>query len=115
MSTFSPFNAKMRGDTDRTSESRLSSIRPVKTQYRLVEHVEDLERYRPGGYYPLKIGDDLDDGRYLLVDKLGYGGYSTIWLARDLQMARYVAIKVITADASLNASEASILCCLKES
>lgn len=37
---------------------------------------------------------------YQLVDKLGYGGYSTIWLARDLQSARYVALKVIIADAS---------------
>lgn len=68
-----------------------------------------------GGYHPLKVGDDLNNGRYRLVDKLGYGGYSTIWLARDLQMARYVAVKVITADASLNASEAGLLCSLGNS
>ena len=62
---FSPLNADtMCGDTDGTSESRSSSIRPGKTQYRLIEYVEDLDRYRPGGYHPLKIGDDLDVGRY---------------------------------------------------
>ncbi|KAJ5934433.1 hypothetical protein N7466_003980 [Penicillium verhagenii] len=116
MSTFNPLNAdKMCGDTDGTSESRPSSIKPGKPQYRLIEYVEDLDRYRPGGYHPLKIGDDLDDGRYRLVDKLGYGGYSTIWLVRDLQMARYVAVKVITADASICAPEASILCSLAKS
>ncbi|KAJ5642290.1 hypothetical protein N7490_006290 [Penicillium lividum] len=115
MSTFSPLNAKMRGDTDRTSKPRSSRIGLGKTQYRLIEFVEDLERYRPGGYHPLKVGDDLNNGRYRLVDKLGFGGYSTIWLARDLQMARYVAVKVITADASLNASEASLLCSLGNS
>lgn len=114
MSTFSPLNAKMHVDTHGTSESQSSSIKPGKTQYRLIEYVEDLERYRPGGYHPLKVGDGLDDGRYRLVDKLGYGGYSTIWLARDLHMARYVAVKVITADASLNASEASLLCSLNK-
>ena len=65
--------------------------------------------YRPGGYHPLQIGDDLDEGRYRLVDKLGYGGYSTIWLARDLGRARYVAVKVITADASTYTPEASLL------
>lgn len=33
-----------------------------------------------------------------IVHKLGYGSYSTIWLARDEQTAKYVAIKVGTAD-----------------
>jgi len=55
-----------------------------KAQYKFIEYVEDLDRYCPGGYHPLKIGNDLA-GRYRLVDKLGYGGYSTIWLARDLR------------------------------
>ncbi|KAJ5247610.1 CMGC/SRPK protein kinase [Penicillium chermesinum] len=81
----------------------------------LIEDVEDLDRYRPGGYHPLKIGDDLNDGRYRLVDKLGYGGSSTIWLARDLQMARYVAVKVIIADASVDAPEAILLSSLARS
>ncbi|KAJ5929206.1 kinase-like protein [Penicillium verhagenii] len=116
MSTFNPLNADdMCGDTDGTSESRPSSIKLGKPQYRLIEYVEDLDRYRPGGYHPLKIGDDLNDGRYRLVDKLGYGGYSTIWLVRDLQMARYVAVKAIAADASICAHEASFLCSLAKS
>ena len=51
----------------------------------------------------------------ILVDKLGYGGYSIIWLARDLQMARYVAVKVIIAHASIYAPEASLLCSLTKS
>ncbi|KAK1145863.1 hypothetical protein N8T08_003809 [Aspergillus melleus] len=68
--------------------SRPSLTGPGKTQYKLIEYVEDLDRYCPGGYHPLTIGDDLNDGRYRLVDKLGYGGYSTIWLARDLQRAK---------------------------
>ena len=106
---------KIRVDTDGTSESRASSIRPTKSEYRLIEHTEDLDRYRLGGYHPLKIGDNLNDGRYQLVDKLGYGGYSTIWLARDLQMARYVAVKVITADASISAPESSHLRSLENS
>ncbi|OJI82640.1 hypothetical protein ASPTUDRAFT_123786, partial [Aspergillus tubingensis CBS 134.48] len=37
------------------------------------------------------------EGRYRLVHKLGHGGHSTIWLARDLQNSRYVAVKVIIA------------------
>src|SRR5690625_4703475 len=42
------------------------------------------------------IGDTLQE-RYQIVDKLGSGGYSTVWLTRDLQ---YVAVKVGIADGS---------------
>lgn len=42
------------------------------------------------------IGDVLHGGRYRVVDKLGFGGYSTVWLARDTQARRYVAVIVGT-------------------
>ena len=110
MSTYMSLKAdEMSRDTNESSGSRPSTTGHDKTQYRLVEYVEDLDRYCPGGYHPLQIGDDLNDGRYRLVDKLGYGGYSTIWLARDLQRARYVAVKAITADASSCTPEASLM------
>lgn len=110
MSTLtSPKSDEMSRDTDASIESRTSTIRSGKFQYRLIEDVEDLHRYCPGGYHPLKVGDDLDEGRYRLVDKLGYGGYSTIWLARDLRRARYVAVKAITADSSIHTPEASLI------
>ena len=102
----------MNQDTAGSSGSQPLTTEPGKPQYRLIEYVEDLDRYCPGGYHPLKIGDDLDDGRYRLVDKLGYGGYSTIWLAHDLQKARYVAVKVITADGSSCTHEAGLIDCL---
>ncbi|KAI0002628.1 kinase domain-containing protein [Xylariaceae sp. FL0662B] len=65
--------------------------------YELIEGVERLDYYRPGGYHPIQIGDRFQD-RYRIVHKLGYGTFSTIWLARDEQIAKYVAIKVGTAD-----------------
>jgi hypothetical protein len=34
------------------------------------------------GYHPVMVGDMLKD-RYHIVDKLGFGGYSTVWLAQD--------------------------------
>lgn len=62
-----------------------------------LEGVERLEGYRPGGYHPIIIGDYLHD-RYRIVHKLGFGGYSTIWLARDERADRYVAVKILIAD-----------------
>lgn len=65
--------------------------------YRPIEEVERLEYYRPGGYHPILIGDCLHE-RYRIVHKLGYGSFSTTWLARDQHLTTYVALKVGTSD-----------------
>lgn len=67
-------------------------------KYNWIDGAESLEKYRPGGYHPVMI-DDILHGRYRIVDKLGFGGYSTIWLAQDSRLEQYVAIKVGIADA----------------
>ena len=75
-------------------------------QYMHLEDVENLERYRPGGFHPVTIGDYLHE-RYLVVHKLGFGAYSTIWLARDHTAHKYVAIKIAVAEG--DSQESSIL------
>ncbi|KAF1952639.1 kinase-like protein [Byssothecium circinans] len=67
-------------------------------QYGLIEDVERLEDYQPGGYHPIQIDDRLHK-RYRIVHKLGHGAYSTAWLALDERTSKYVAIKLGTADA----------------
>ncbi|OJJ74180.1 hypothetical protein ASPBRDRAFT_52346 [Aspergillus brasiliensis CBS 101740] len=62
-------------------------------QHNWIDGAESLEKYRPGGYHPITIGDILHD-RYRIIDKLGFGGYSTVWLARDTHQERSVAVKV---------------------
>ncbi|KAG6831510.1 hypothetical protein H0H92_009778 [Tricholoma furcatifolium] len=76
--------------------------------YHWIEDVEDLERYQLGGYHPVHLDDEIK-GRYRIVHKLGYGGYSTVWLARDQQEQRFVAIKFIIASASSASPEIRIL------
>lgn len=43
--------------------------------------VECVQDYVPGGLHAIYLGDMV--GRYKILRKLGYGGYSTVWLARD--------------------------------
>lgn len=64
-----------------------------------IEEVERLEKYQPGEYHPIMIGDVLQS-RYRVIHKLGYGTYSTIWLCLDYQSNTYVAVKVGTAESS---------------
>lgn len=40
--------------------------------------------YHPGGFHPVYIGDVYND-RYKVLNKIGYGQYSTVWLVKDLQ------------------------------
>jgi hypothetical protein len=71
----------------------------TRVLYEPLKEVERLENYRPGGYHPIQIGDHFR-GRYRVVHKLGYGSYSTAWLARDEKSSEYVAVKVCTANAN---------------
>lgn len=66
-------------------------------EYEWIDGVERLENYRPGGFHPVQIGD-VWDGRYQVMAKLGHGGWSTVWLARDTKKEQYVAVKVGMAD-----------------
>ncbi|KAI0512965.1 protein kinase [Xylaria bambusicola] len=67
----------------------------MNPQLRSIKEIEPMTRYEPGGYHPLKVNDVLQ-GRYLIIDKLGHGNLSTVWLAKDLKAKEhcYYAIKV---------------------
>ncbi|OGM47773.1 protein kinase [Aspergillus bombycis] len=66
--------------------------------YPLLDSTEKLEEetlpwYSPNDFYSVKIGE-VFQSRYQVIGKLGYGGYSTVWLCRDLQQHDYVTLKV---------------------
>ena len=52
--------------------------------------VEDLRLYKPGGFHPVHLGDTFskcpgsDQPRYRVLQKLGQGAFSTVWLAQDM-------------------------------
>ncbi|KAF6825058.1 serine/threonine protein kinase [Colletotrichum plurivorum] len=63
---------------------------------------ERRDVYRPGGFHPVYIGDIYND-RYEVLNKLGYGVYSTVWLVRDRQAQKgesreFLALKVLSAE-----------------
>eukprot|EP01018_Ginkgo_biloba_P029854 Gb_06992 [translate_table: standard] len=55
---------------------------------------EGTDDYRKGGYHAVRLGDSFKNGRYIVQRKLGWGHFSTVWLAWDVQQTRYVALKV---------------------
>ena len=92
----------------RASQKQISQIITMyQSRYHFFDSdsIEDVEMYRPGGFYPISIGDVFANGRYKVLHKLGYGGSSTVWLARDQRPQSsasdtLVALRVISADQS---------------
>ncbi|KAE8308312.1 kinase-like domain-containing protein [Aspergillus transmontanensis] len=84
--------------------SRLASIlgRPSqKTPLGRLNHFRNTEEpdlYTTGGFHRVSLGDTVDHGRYAILRKLGYGQYSTVWLAQDFKYKKYVTLKLLRAD-----------------
>ena len=53
-----------------------------------------------GGYYPTAILQKLNDDRYEIIRKLGYGPRSSTWLALRTHDQGYFAVKIFTVAAS---------------
>jgi hypothetical protein len=83
--------------------------KPQAATYNFIEDVEDVSKYRAGGFHPISIGDTMKEGRYRVVHKLGFGGYSTIWLALDTMDRQYVAVKICSADSREGSLEGGVL------
>ncbi|KAJ6476187.1 kinase-like domain-containing protein [Mycena sanguinolenta] len=78
----------------------------------VLEDTEDETDYQPGGLFPVKLGDVLGpegSSRYRISAKLGYGSYSTVWLARDFEASRTVALKIVLASETATSREAAVL------
>ena len=54
---------------------------------------EGMPDYKIGGYHPIHVGEILLD-RYIIIQKLGWGHFSTVWLTKDLKYNNYVAMNV---------------------
>ena len=83
--------------------STMATVAPRFIPSRLY-NIEEIEDYQPGGYHPISIGDTFDQGRYRILHKLGFGGSSTVWLARDQRegkdCGRIATLKAMRADIS---------------
>jgi len=82
------------GDDDEEG-SDVSDEEEEELDPKKLENEENKEDYKAGGYHPAFIGERYKEGRYVLVRKLGWGHFSTVWLARDNEKNMHVAIKIV--------------------
>lgn len=73
---------------------------------------ENIKDYCPGGYHPCYVGETLNNKQYTLIKKIGWGHFSTVWLAKDSLKNTYIALKVVrsaTSYAKTASNEISLL------
>ncbi|XP_052175024.1 uncharacterized protein LOC127789949 [Diospyros lotus] len=81
------------GSSDCTSEGEGTEENEIGSSDCTSED-ERTEAYRWGGYDAVRVGDTFKSGQYVVQSKLGWGFFSTVWLAWDTLKSRYVALKV---------------------
>ncbi|KAJ5975399.1 hypothetical protein N7481_009106 [Penicillium waksmanii] len=75
---------------------------------RIYDVVEPVEEYRAGGYHPVHLEDTFHH-RYQVIGKWAFGQFSTVWLAKDTRLQKYVTLKILKANVSCGSQELSIL------
>lgn len=85
------------GQTGQTDQPGLDAVDESDSDFEdvNVENEESLKDYVPGGYHTCYIGETYRDNKYTLVRKLGWGHFSTVWLARDNDKQCHVAMKIV--------------------
>ncbi|KAH7133697.1 kinase-like domain-containing protein [Dactylonectria macrodidyma] len=86
-----------------SEQGNKAAAQPSKLRLKLAPfRLEHLYDYEPGGHHPIHL-HDVQNGRYRVIHKLGNGGFSNVWLCRDLEAREtttYVALKILMAEAS---------------
>ena len=54
---------------------------------------EGMPDYKVGGYHCMHVGEVMIN-RYVIIQKLGWGHFSTVWLSKDIKYDTYVAVKI---------------------
>lgn len=94
-------------DSDDSDDSESENDRTSADISKKLKSEENIDDYRPGGYHPVFIGDTYGrENEYLIARKLGWGHFSTVWLAWDEKNQRHVAIKIVRS--SSNYTEAAL-------
>ncbi|KFZ05810.1 hypothetical protein V501_07999 [Pseudogymnoascus sp. VKM F-4519 (FW-2642)] len=86
-------SARSRSRRSESEEDSMEGTKGVTIQMEVMQYEEEYQK-------EVRKSRAQNSGRYSVHDKLGYGGYSTVWLARDLQEKQWVSIKIKKAHAS---------------
>ena len=91
-----------KSDEESESEESESEESESEESYSSEEEVRD---YKHGGFHPVKLGNRFSEKRYRVIEKMGNGRFSTVWMAWDTKQENAVALKIPQARYSDDAKE----------
>ena len=62
-------------------------------EFEPTDGAEEFEDYKPEGYHPVTLGE-VFNSRYQVVQKLGWGYFSTVWLVIEKGTSNHFALKI---------------------
>lgn len=66
----------------------------AESDYEDTTNAEDYGQYKLDGYHPVYIGENYNNGRFTVVQKLGWGHFSTVWLLKEKSTGEFFALKI---------------------
>jgi serine/threonine-protein kinase SRPK3 len=63
-----------------SNANAITQLLPANT---LLEEEKNPD-YDPKRFYPARIGETVNGGKYQIISKLGFGNGSTVWLAEEM-------------------------------
>lgn len=96
-----PAGASAGDEPHRPWAADMNDEEPDNNKYYIEDYyafTEDPNRYKKGGFHPVRPGDRFGpSGRYRVFNKLGFGGWGTVWLCRDTLEGKWRALKITSA------------------
>lgn len=68
--------------------SQLASLERVNSR----PVAEEPDHYKTGVFLPISLGDASGPAKYTIPRKVGYGRYSTVWLARGSRQVAHASM-----------------------
>ena len=90
----SRYNQKLGKRRSRSSGSDSSSSSSSSSSDSSDNDCEDFEDFHVDGYHVAHVGE-IVDSKYVLLKKLGFGHFSTVWLAFKLSDKQLYALKIL--------------------
>lgn len=73
----------------------MDKLETSDSDYEDFTNAEDYSQYKLDGYHPVYISEKFKSGKYQIIQKLGWGHFSTVWLIKDTTEDNlYFALKI---------------------